>query len=598
MRVLFVEGRNAGPFRKPFRIEFSDETVIGIVGQYKGNRRRSNESGKSSFLQLIGYGLYGRLFLADSDLVHDWADGDMVVKVGVEIGEEDNLIITRGRRTNDRPIFEVEGHEGATQKDLQDHISRRIGVSCEDYMALCYFDQMNVHRFLGGKHGVYLDRWLPLHHWKALAKECASKSSTIQAKIDGFSARIDEYSGIVKELSKFKAVVTEAESAIEDERRKNELLEKRYRNLREAGNVKSSLSSLRSRLSTAIRGIHSCKGVIRSSIDLKKAFEKEMMDIKKGFCPTLKRPCKPLAKSQAKQVKLKLAGVIDRLNLSRKELRSLEAEREKVSVRIEDLESRTVDPNDVKRAKKEWEASKNLLMKRIATHGVALANLDAAKKSKQRRKDLLDKLEGEKVQASMWNRLVVAINKTRFLQLDNALVEVEERCNSILDSMDVSGRIRFSTSRELSSQWDPICGECGETDFVKGKCSSCQSPRQRKRKDELRVEIVHADKVRKFGRESMGAQFLLSFGVRMACMAMLSESLGVPLDLLLLDEPLGNLDEVNRERLLSIVVNRLRTDFGVRQCFVISHVGEVRDIADRTLVVTRYRNHSKVRWEK
>ena len=600
MRIRRVTAQNAGPFRDPVDIKFrGDDSVVGIVGRYADNPRRSNESGKSSFMDLVAYAFFGKKAVSDNDLIHDWATDDMIVGVEAEGIDGESLVIRRGRKLSGGAIFEVEGCEGTRQAELQEFVDKRIGISYDDYVALSYFDRTNIHRFLGGKQSDYLERWLPLKRWTDFIAACSKKAESVRNRIDVLQTRAEDYRLTTSKIGSFRSKWREARTAVKATRKRVELIQGRVRRLEELSAGERAVRELERRLGSLKRQISSIRASLYHAEQTLADLDTQLMEIQEGTCPLIKkRRCKPLARKAKRKGQLRYANAKDRVDALKVELAAVRLEYAKLKEQIESVDQRVVDPAEVKEAKQELRQIRRSLEGAIATEATTRATLRGAKKVKGKLSEVKAEIDTLVVKRSRWNKLISAANRTRYIQLDNALLGVEDRCNSILDTMDVSGRIRFSTTRELATKWEPFCVECGGEIFNRGICSNCRAKRQKQRRDELSVEIVHADRVRKFARESTGAQLLLSFGVRMACMTMLSESLGVPLDLVLLDEPLGHLDEMNRDSLLSIIVNRLRSEFGVRQCFVISHVNEVRDIADRTLVVTRDKTSSTVGWEK
>ncbi|MDH5761050.1 MAG: SMC family ATPase [Gemmatimonadota bacterium] len=79
---------------------------------------------------------------------------------------------------------------------------------------------------------------------------------------------------------------------------------------------------------------------------------------------------------------------------------------------------------------------------------------------------------------------------------------------------------------------------------------------------------------------SGGTEDIAALAMRLAISQMIAERAGHPLELLILDEPFGSLDETRRGSVLALL-RRLRSTF--RQVIVISHVAETRDMVDHAV---------------
>ena len=140
-----------------------------------------------------------------------------------------------------------------------------------------------------------------------------------------------------------------------------------------------------------------------------------------------------------------------------------------------------------------------------------------------------------------------------------------------------------------------ICS-CGHSTWAKGKCKHCGQARTKARKEEPTVTILDGLSERPFELESSGAQVLQSFAVRLACSLFLSSMTGVPMQMVMLDEVFAMLDKHNRQSLMSLVTEKLASEFGLKQQFVVTHHDDVISGFDHLLMVKKVGGTSLAEW--
>ena len=173
-------------------------------------------------------------------------------------------------------------------------------------------------------------------------------------------------------------------------------------------------------------------------------------------------------------------------------------------------------------------------------------------------------------------------------ELENAFGVAEDAMNHVLEHLAAPTRVRFSPSREIQA-WEPACIACGES-FAKGerthKCSACGTPRRKKQRDELGLEVLDGGSESAFELDSGGGQVLISLGVRLGLAGLPARTRAVRCEHLIIDEPDGALDEVNRAALHAMLSKRTAA-LGFRQVILVTHA-EVRREFSQVVTVHRY----------
>lgn len=209
--------------------------------------------------------------------------------------------------------------------------------------------------------------------------------------------------------------------------------------------------------------------------------------------------------------------------------------------------------------------------------------------------------EIESEQKGLWQR-VVDLTWTHYAfsavgipsrEMENAFGVAEDAMNGVLDGLGTHLRVRFTPSRELKD-WEPACVACGEM-FRKGErkhvCLRCGVPRRRKRRDELRMEVLDGEHVGAFESDSGGGKALLSLGVRLGLARLPAMVRKVRCQHLLVDEVDGELDEPNRDALHRLMRDRLGS-VGVRQVLLVTH-SPARESFRNVVEVVRVRSEDR-----
>jgi DNA repair exonuclease SbcCD ATPase subunit len=164
MRIQYVKIKNLGPF-KNVKLDLSDKDVIGVQGRWKGNSRRSNQSGKSFFMEAVKWCATGNS-RADKDieLIHHGADYG---EVEIGIGDKDDVtVIRRGKDIKNNSVLEIGNKDKS--KEAQDTINKLIGFLPSEFDMTLFFKQEEINAFMDLKpqeKKKYIMQWLENHYW-------------------------------------------------------------------------------------------------------------------------------------------------------------------------------------------------------------------------------------------------------------------------------------------------------------------------------------------------------------------------------------------------------------------------------------------------
>jgi len=182
--------------------------------------------------------------------------------------------------------------------------------------------------------------------------------------------------------------------------------------------------------------------------------------------------------------------------------------------------------------------------------------------------------------------------------INNAMIEVEEETNDILRKLNTNKKIEFIIDRDTDS-WESNCLICN-TPFEKGErthtCKNCNAAREKKKKDVFDIVIYENDKEMDFKSLSGGARILLAFAVRLSLSNLIMKRKGIENGILILDESFVFLDKSGLNEIIKTITKTLKNDFNFKQIFIISHLKEIKDCINNNLLVTRYDDHSEVKW--
>jgi len=191
--------------------------------------------------------------------------------------------------------------------------------------------------------------------------------------------------------------------------------------------------------------------------------------------------------------------------------------------------------------------------------------IDQAVKDMKELEDLKVELKKFNKQRMIYVELERAFGKDGIpnLIIENTLVEIEGLANEILAEIIPEMRVYFETVKDTKK------GEALET---------------------LDIMIENNGEVREYNTFSGGERTIINFSIRFAISQYLSQKSGKRVEMVMLDEVFGALDENNRNKVVAILQS-LRKKF--KQIFVVSHTA-IRDLFSNIITVEKNNGVSKV----
>jgi DNA repair exonuclease SbcCD ATPase subunit len=577
VRTLAVEGFMG--YARRCALDFEGRQTIGIVGP--------NECGKSTLLQAISYAMYGRtLAEREVQLINDDCDR-LIVESGIELPNGELLEITRGRTDRNEAI-------------LGEHITERLRLAYDDFVALTYFVQGDLHKFMEGNKREYFQRWTAgLRVWRdfegAAADEVVGVERTLRERQIAREAALR----VVEAESSIRAEARSARAEMLQARQAAERTADQVRGLQAEVKAQETSEELRRAADTLADQLDALRHQIQRAESQVSTLNREARQIRSGTCPLLSIECPELeeaGKEQRRDIGAKLreakahrGSLGDRHGAVREQIADIKSQLSQQPVRQLKIELR-----DLKQALNGANRDLHRATQRNAQAQVALESVKAARE-KLRELKKGDKAITEDLRRWQFVRFMCSKNGIPASIIERELERVESRCNWVLERLDYPKRIRFSGFKELAS-FEKVCPQCGGEKWHKQTCRDCGSPRPRKRREEPTVTVVHGTNERPFALESGGGKTLQSFAARMAGSLFVAAMTGIPMRMVMLDEVFGMLDADNRQKLMALVIDKLSTEFGLQQQLVVSHQEDVINAVDDLLIVGRERGSSVARW--
>lgn len=690
MFIKSIELSGFMPYRDKFRLKFKANQIIGITGQYGEDESKSNRAGKSSFIDSMVWGLYGKSRAKkEIELIHPEAEECRVMLELYDDTNDKTMFVTRSRDKDNKGSLEIVGLEGEKKKVSQAEIDKLVGLNYDEFLFTAFFKQNDIDQFMEAdpqRKKEILMRWLQTINWLAYSEKAALYRKELSNEVerlrnligslptedvdidtllqeavdigkekDQFAKRLDslakqrvEVSVSLKELKTVddkKRQVAELTAKIQQlkNRRPDTLsYQNKIKELDKALDqyelvTKEKYEEMIDRRDSYVSKIAAANHEIKDLDRQIQTFGKEMT----GVCPILKQACSRIEADpdQLRQLKLEREG-------NEKKIKKHEENREKANKfiklyqhqqeyltkkkqltatlesgrqledQIADLSTRKVEIqksipdnvdernskllNDLDRISDQQET----IRQSVETLDSRLGEIKELVRQQKFKKEKLEAYETDlkateaELADCQYVEYMFGKNGIPSMELENSFQEIENDANVILQNLKAPFYMEFEATRELK-EWEPNCLACG-TVFEKGekthKCKSCGADREKKRRDELSLQIYENGEERPFYMDSGGGKILLSVAIRLALIQLARRKRGTSWGTIYLDELFGQLDQTNRRLMSNLITSTLVKSLGFEQVFIISHDPNIQSAMAEQLVVRRHqeKNYSEL----
>lgn len=636
MRVDRVSMTNWMRFLGETTVDLAAE-VYGVVGEYDGDARRSNWSGKTAFAEAVRFALYGthRFEREDAWISHGEPGG------GVSVTLSDGTLIQRTRRRGSATkLFVEHAGEHATGPAAQTVIDRLVGLTREDFDVTCWFGQKQLARLVLARPVERFDLvsgWFGLEPLQRCEERTRLVLSDMSAQIGAQEARktalgmrrtwlTNDWQKVLRDVSaeafaREDAIREERVFAAEEALRAAEAAAEKFRELERAAEALEEVEEIREagkRLAAQAEGLKPVATLLvtaRTMHDEAKATVASAgADLKakralatgqfSGACPVDGSACPVKADINARTA--------DNARLYDGAAAAYDAaSKREASLRLEVAESATAE-----RTVTQIDAQLRAMRVRVrnllplakdaeafvaedhARRQVALSEAHAAVAAAKEARRAVQAASAE------WDRLTIEIGEVdRGLDrlraseavaraalrifgrqgaqrriAEAALVEIEGGANYILReaAIDLTLKVQWGREGVGLAAW---CSECGAPFPASAKvkaCERCKAERGPKVVERLDVELSD---------RSGAAEDLAGAALQLSAAAWLRRERGVSWSVAFIDEPFGALDEAHRRSFGAHLVAMLRGSAGFEQAFIVAHHHDVLDGLPARLLV-------------
>ncbi len=628
---------NFMPFKGEHQIEIPDG-VFGVFGKYVGNDEKSNRSGKSAFLDAILFGRYGKTKrgLPLKKYVHN---GMVNGEIGMTFDVDGNELVSCRLfgKTSDLKAGDVAGNRNA-----QSHLDQVLGLSFEDFTRISFVGQNDVLGILTNTSSeikAVISKWIGVGVWddvfKSVSvelKKLVDRNAFLIAEEFSLQGNIEDLEKVVLSDKEIEILKTDFEKVVEHNVKfreldkhtrkwKNELVEideiekakKKLKKLRDIVDIEDDQVRLKKKLNRVLEKVATGRVISQDFRNKISEIEEQIDEDFDGVCPVDKGSCPRVdeingCQKTKKLNEQKLDELQKDLNEQKREFLEAKDTKRKLDTKLENLS----DEYDLVKqtresSEKECRHRNEVLSDLEDLKDMTLINTDdfqnrylEAVSNVKNLEDNIRSLEKTKkaksendTELKIYQALKVITSKTGIpsLQIENAVLQIEETTNKFLESIDSDIMLRFDFERELDKP-ATACRYCGYVfpKSAKVKRCECGELRGKEMRDEFQVNVVEGESIQPLDADSGGGKTLLGLALRIALSKFVGSSI------LFLDEICASLDVPNLMKLMKMLV-ALNKD-GFRQVFVITHRREIAETLASNLVVTRNQNKqfSEIDW--
>jgi len=603
-------------------------TTYAIVARHVEDRDRSNWLGKSSIPAAVDWALWGRLPHATRTKRSWISRGEKSGEIEIALSDGSRVVRQLGLRGSEKLWhFPADGRDASHQTDAQTAIVRAIGMSADDFVATCYFQQGQMARLINCRPQERLNLvsgWIRLEPLRACQDDASAALSGVASRredrtreresaLADIRATLERFSwGSPEEgrtdLERFEAQLRESkkaldalrkESALRIERDQLEPHARRYLEIVEVGNrTAATLAQTPDMPESVLVDLRKCerdavasKGVADADLEAKIRLTSGRFD---GTCPLVGAQC-PVrdfvtgARERNERARddaevAAEAASLSALNATKATALVVDAANRRLWV-IADLERLRAEARRLKPVHDRWREliadersrgdaiEESRLNQQIEIDTRMAATARAALQTIETKQKTIEACDVTIANADAAAKIAAAgvavFDRAQRVIAEGVMGDIEARANETLGSCGIELGIRIVWSRE-GEGFASACGACGQAFPASTKvrqCGRCGAERGPNMTNKLEIDLT----------DRSGCADDLGGGVlQLAASSWLRGDRGSEWGLAMLDEPFGQMDAANRRAFAGHLPAILRQS-GFGQAFVIAHHSSVLD---------------------
>lgn len=583
-----------------------EPSIYAIVAETERNTDRSNWVGKSSLMESIVFGLYGRkpprCAVEDDWITHGEAKGE------VEIAFDDGTSILRHRTRNKATRVE---YEGASQEGADRRLYERLGLSEDDFLATCYFEQRQMAKFVLAKPAQrqeMISGWFGLDKLEAACEvakmeipNLIAEKRKLETELAVLQARITVDVLPMHEVADMDQAIYYCELEIEKTKERlaeAERVDALYRRIEERDEIivkgKALAASLGKEVSPEEIQVWAKMGIKRrEELAVKKNRQRELnvilADKFDGICPLIRKACpsagtitceKKTMQEEASWIRNEVEELSSELldsDRKQSELTEQARQYDRNRVLLDELRNRVKQINaQIGKDEIPDRMDKREVLSKLMSLQSEVSNFKHRLKQDEDKHSLIKETEPK----------IVAI-RSRMLELDTMLKvhlhavqllgrncaqrkvaesnleEIAMGANDMLSMCGLDLNVGISWARE-GKGLAKNCDACGQAFGTSTKIKSCVCGAPRGPEQISRLDVVLSDR-------SGAAEDLAGCAFQLSAASWLRVNRNASWSVALLDECFGSLDAHNRKAFARHLVSMLSGKYGFRQAFIISH---------------------------
>jgi len=629
---------NFMPFKGQHEIEIPDG-VFGVFGKYIGDDEKSNRAGKSTFLDAILFGRYGKTKrgLTQNKYVHHGKD-EAEIEMVFDVDDNEIVLSRQFGKVSDLKVDDVAGSRNA-----QKYLDKELGLSFEDFTKISFVGQGDVVGILSNTSSEIksvISKWIGVGVWEDVSKVVGVKLKKIMTTDDELSfseatlqGSIESLENVVLADKEVEVLKSDFEKAVEHNAKFRELAKnkirleteldeiddvieakKKIKKMREMKVILADEERLKKKRNRALEKKASSKIIVQDLQNKIFDAEQQINEDFDGVCPIDRGGCPRVdeingCQNAKKTNKKKLVELQKELKNQKEMMFEANETKRKLDEKLEVLSSEyQLTGQTFKESEKECRTRKEVLsdlneIKNMSlidisvfqdTYLEAVRNIENLQNAILSLKKITKEKSGLESELKLYQALKVITSKTGIpsLQIENSVLQIEETANKFLESIGSDTMLRFDFERELDKP-ATSCRYCGFI-FPKSakmkQCQDCGEDRGKEMRDEFQVNVVEGETIQPLEADSGGGKTLLGLALRIALSKFVGSSI------LFLDEICASLDPSNLSKLMKTLV--VLPDMGFRQVFVISHRQEIAESLSASLIVCRdkHKQCSTIDW--